>query len=236
MASPFVFKQFALHQEKAAFKLGTDSVLLGSWLPDHCYKKVLDLGAGTGILSLMVAQRFQDAGILAIEIDPDSVVDCRHNFDQSKWKERLEMIENDLFDWSKNNGSAQFDLIITNPPYFTNSLKNPDARKSIARHTDSIRLNDLANVVQQHLVAGGFFGCILPVNEFQALCKALYAHNIFLNDCCKVSSFEHGEIIREMGLFSRDKKEGLSEQHFLYKEKDVRSDWYKVISKDFYLK
>lgn len=236
MGLPFVFKQFALEQEKAAFKLGTDSVVLGSWLPAKSYKRVLDIGAGTGILSLMMAQRLEDAYISAVEFDEGAFEDCANNFAQSKWSNRLKITHMDIIEWSKACSSEKFDLIISNPPYFNNSLQNPDQRKSTARHSILLTSQLLVNLVKQHLSSSGSFAFILPTLEFDGMKDRLEKENINAINICSVSSFQNSEIIRKMGLFTFQKRELKQEQQYLYTEDKNRSDWYKEISKDFYIK
>ena len=236
MAQAFIFKQFTLQQQKAAFKLGTDSVLLGSWIPDLSYRNILDIGAGTGILSLMMAQRFNGAEILAIEIDQLSVEDCANNFNKAKWNDRLKIVEDDILNWTKKNVSSTFDLILTNPPYFINSLKNPDSRKSTARHSDTIHAGMLLEFVKNHLNKDGYFGIILPTKEFTVLANTFINNGFYLNTICRISSFKNGEIIREMGLFSFNKHTIIEEGQYLYKAENIKSDWYKNISNEFYIK
>ena len=236
MSTSFVFKQFELEQGKAAFKLGTDSVLLGSWLPKGDYKRVLDIGAGTGILSLMLAQRFKEALVLALEIDKLSVEDCANNFSQSTWGKRLNIIEQDAIEWSKYNEDEKFDLMISNPPYFKNSLLNPDERKSTARHSGLLNTSTLADFAKRHLSINGCLAIILPVLEFDAMTDQLRDRNLFLQQICLVSSFQHSEIIRKMGVFSFINQTPLEETQYLYNSDKSRSNWYQGVSDDFYIK
>ncbi len=236
MSAPFEFKQFTLYQGKAAFKLGTDSVVLGCWLPGKSYKKVLDLGAGTGILSLILAQRFEPGKVVAIEIDQASAEDCANNFTLSRWKEELILVNDDLMNWSVHHPTEKFDLVITNPPYFTNSLKNLDERKSLARHSTHFNAETLADFLPVHLSSEGKLGIILPTTEFARVVKILNTRNIYLNQVCHLSSHKQGEIIRELGIFSMKEQKLVEETQYLYHSDKSRSDWYKTISKDFYIK
>jgi len=236
MSAPFEFKQFRLSQEKSAFKLGTDSVVLGSWLQGTNFQRVLDIGAGTGILGLMLAQRFIDCFVTAIELDNESVEDCVHNFENCAWSNRLDVINKNILEWSKENEDRKFDLIVSNPPYFVDSLKNPDERKSAARHTHSLGLDDLAGIAKNHLDENGLFCFILPVIQFDELTKMLDAEKIYPHSICTVSSYEKSMAIRKMGCFGFRKKEILMETHFLYNDDKTRSDWYKWIAADFYIK
>lgn len=236
MAQPFEFKQFSLRQSKSAFKLGTDSVILGSWLPGTNFQRVLDIGSGTGILALMMAQRFIPSGILAVELDVDSTDDCANNFQHSKWADQLSIVNMNILDWSAQNKNEKFDLIITNPPYFVDSLKNPDSRKSSARHTHLLGLEHLSELVFSHLSLNGSFAFILPVLQFDQLEKLLAEKNMFPTNICKVSSYSGSEAIRKLGVFGFNKNMPVVEHHFLYNDDKTRSDWYKSISNDFYIR
>jgi tRNA1Val (adenine37-N6)-methyltransferase len=236
MPVPFEFKQFRLSQEKSAFKLGTDSVVLGSWLKGRNFQRVLDIGTGTGILALMMAQRFCDCFVTAIELDNGSVEDCVYNFENSAWCNRLQVVNKNIIEWSEENVNKRFDLIVSNPPYFVDSLKNPDQRKSAARHTHSLGLDHLSEIAQKHLADDGLFCFILPVIQFNELKKILGAKNIHPSSICSVSSYENSLPIRKMGCFGFQNADVAMEEHFLYNKDKTRSDWYRSISNDFYIR
>ena len=129
----FRFKEFSVIQQKSAMKIGTDGVLLGAWASGGKPLNILDVGAGTGIISLMLAQRFQDAVITGIEVDADAAVECRNNFETSEWSSRLNVVNTDFafFD----SADIKFDLIVSNPPFFANGIKAPDSGRALARHS-----------------------------------------------------------------------------------------------------
>jgi tRNA1Val (adenine37-N6)-methyltransferase len=236
MASPFIFKQFSLEQSKSAFKLGTDSVLLGAWLPKTDYQQVLDVGSGTGILSLMMAQRFTSAIITAVEIDQESVSEMTNNFAQSEWKDRLTPVHNNIVDWSNANFNQQFNLIISNPPYFTSDLQNPDTRKANARHTGDLNSVSMAGVLKKHLNQSGHFACILPSLEFDQWRNILHTVGLKLAKICHVRSFKNSEVVRKIGIFSFEPSSLISEDCYIYNDDKSRSDWYANITSEFYIK
>lgn len=236
MAADFRFKQFILTQGQSAFKLGTDSVLLGCWVQANQPKTALDIGAGTGVLSLIMAQRFAEVRITAIEMDQGSVMDCTNNFAHSIWKDRLSIIHQDVLPWSQLHISRKFDLIITNPPYFMRSLQSDDERKMNARHTDTLSHSNLAKLVKSHLSAGGKFACILPPVEFAGFTFELLKHGLVLNKVLRVSSFWGSPIIRELGEFSWVETPTVEVQAFIYDENHSRSEWYAELTKEFYVK
>jgi len=235
MSRDFRFKRFSVTQNQSAFKVGTDSVLLGSWLPNLEASDVLDIGSGTGILSLMMAQRFQNARITAIEVDRPSFIESANNFTQSPWLDRIKLENRDIIDWSIQNRALKFDLIITNPPYFINSLTNENSIKSLSRHQSSLNLDSLCQLLVRHLSAKGSFATILPCPEFGILENKLAISKLFPRQICWVSSFEDSKPIRKMGVFSFGETLVNSENHFIYNKDKTRSIWYKKISSDFYL-
>ena len=134
----FRFKQFFVRHDRCAMKVGTDGVLLGAWAPTNPLTpnpltRILDIGTGSGLIALMLAQRCPDAQIAAIDIDPDAVAQARENFAASPWSDRLHVAQSSLQEWQMGNGKCGndkwYDLIVSNPPYFTASLKNPDAAR-----------------------------------------------------------------------------------------------------------
>ena len=164
MAGSFRFKQFTVANERSAMKVGTDGVLLGAWVKMRDDDlEILDVGTGTGVIALMLAQRSVLAGsrISAIDIDPISVEEAELNFRNSPWRERLKARCQDF----RKMESERFDLIVSNPPYFVNSLKAPEQRRSIARHTDSLSYDELVGSAVRNLAPGGRLAVILPVQE-----------------------------------------------------------------------
>lgn len=164
MAGSFRFKQFTVANERSAMKVGTDGVLLGAWVNLLGRDlNILDAGTGTGVIALMLAQRSASIGsrILGIDIDPLSTEEAEMNFRNSLWQERLEARNLDF----RKMESGRFDLIVSNPPYFINSLKAPEQRRSTARHTDSLSYSELVGSAVRNLAPGGRLAVILPAQE-----------------------------------------------------------------------
>ena len=197
----FQFKQFFVKHDKCAMKVGTDGVLLGAWTPTGECKmqnakcKILDVGTGSGLIALMLAQRCPEAQIDAIDIDPDAVAQARENFASSPWSARLHVSQCALQDWQMSNDKCQmtndkcqmtndkcqisndklYDLIVSNPPYFTASLKNPDAARCTARHNDTLPFSVLIAESAKLLAPDGTLALIVPAEaepELQALAEA----------------------------------------------------------------
>ena len=185
----FQFKQFLVNQENVSMRVNTDGVLLGAWatLPSNA-TGILDVGTGTGVIALMTAQRlgFQQphCQIVAIDVDNASCKQAQENFQQSKWSESLVAKHISLQDF---NTEKLFDLIISNPPYFNNALKNPSEAKRTARHTDTLSYQDLTDAASKLLKPNGRLSVIIPFDEYPTMQSAIIATNkLRLSRLCKV--------------------------------------------------
>lgn len=156
----FRFRQFTVEDEQSTLRVGTDSMLLGSWANPGNTKKILDIGTGCGVLALMMAQK-SEAAIEAIEIDQSSVIEAQNNFLNSPWPARISAIHQSLQTFS-SQAVADYDYIITNPPYFTNSLQSPSLRINQTRHDQSLSHVELVRSVNRLLTPEGCFALILP--------------------------------------------------------------------------
>lgn len=157
--SVFRFKQFSVTQAESAMKVGTDAMLLGSLVMADRPDQILDIGSGTGVISLMMAQRFAEANICGIELDDASANESRENFQNSPWSDRLSIVSSDLLEFKFKQ---KFDLIVSNPPYYQSRLENQDARKSQARHEAALPMDAMLKKVRTLLNDDGSFWVIIP--------------------------------------------------------------------------
>lgn len=230
----FSFKQFTINQGNCAFKVGTDGVLLGACADITAKKKILDIGTGTGLIALMLAQRC-DAEIVAIEPDYDSFKQASENIALGKWYSRIKLEKCLLQDYFP--GNPGFDLIVTNPPYFINSLKNPDPAISAARHNVTLTHSDLLIGSSRLLEKEGIFQLILPYAEGNMFIAEAQEYGFYCNRILKVKPNPAAEIRRLILTFSRKKCKAT--EKFLTIEKGKRHDFtdeYVALVKDFYLK
>jgi tRNA1Val (adenine37-N6)-methyltransferase len=157
----FRFKQFTIIQERSAMKVGTDGVLLGAWTKVPQAGSILDIGTGTGVIALMLAQRSADALVTGIEYEMEAAREATENAENSPWSNRLNMLHISFQDFYKTC-PAKFDLIISNPPFFINSRKPKEGKLSAAKHNHLLPLDDLALGIANLLSDDGIFSLILP--------------------------------------------------------------------------
>jgi tRNA1Val (adenine37-N6)-methyltransferase len=230
----FAFKQFKIKQDKCAMKVGTDAVLLGAWTECGNAKKILDVGTGTGVLALMLAQK-SEATIWAIDIDKDSFIDAKENVYQSKWNDRLKVLNISMQEFTKEN-SNDFDVIISNPPYFTDAYKAKELSRNTARHTDELPFDQLIECVVKLLSEDGHFFSILPYNEAIQFKNMAAKNNLYLIKSTRVKTKPEKEPKRLLMMYSR--KQQIQIEDELVIELDERHHYtqqYINLTKDYYL-
>ena len=173
--SYFQFKQFTVWHDKCGMKVGTDGVLLGAWTRVTHSKRILDVGTGTGLVSLMLAQR-SDALITAIDIDADAVMQAKENVEKSPWAHRIAVEQHDFTSYQ---AGALYDTIVCNPPYFIDSLKSPDKKRATARHTDELTYEDLFKGVALCMESTGEFTMIAPFDVYADLVTLGGKHHLY---------------------------------------------------------
>ena len=237
----FNFKQFSVNQERCAMKIGTDGVLLGAWTPliNNPFN-VLDIGAGTGILSLMLAQRSNAApnnvGIIdAIEIDEDAYEQCVENFEASPWGDKLFCFHAGL-DEFVDEPEDEYDLIISNPPFYTDDYKSDNTSRDLARFEDALPFEELIEAAALLLSDNGIFSVIIPFKEeerFVSMCKEL---DLFPLKITRVKGTPTSEIKRSLLAFCRIEQTALIDELVIEISRHNYTPEYIELTKDFYLK
>lgn len=230
----FKFKHFLIHQDKTAFKVGTDGVLLGAIAELSGSERILDVGTGTGLIAIMAAQR-TDAAVVAIEPERESFIQASENIRQCRWYDRISVINTDFRNFSLSE-NKKFDSIITNPPFFRDSLKNPDPVKSAARHSGSLTSDVILEGSCRLLGDEGNLQLILPYVEGNLFIAEAQEFGLYCNRIIRIKPVPGGEIKRLIMKFERTKKT-LSEK-FITIETGARhryTEEYKEITRDFYL-
>lgn len=241
MTESFEFKQFTVFHDKCAMKVGTDAVLLGSWAKGG--KRILDIGTGTGIISLMMAQRYVDAEITAIDIVKECCEQARQNADLSKWGDRIDVVHLSLQDYvAKYAGNIAtdknplFDAIVSNPPFFVNSLKNPDDKRTLARHTYSLPFSTLLKGASALLTDDGYFSVMIPEECFKDFEDEAWFSDLYLVEDLAIKSKENKPVKRHLMLFAKKRPESVLRKQVVLQNPDgTKSDWYVKFAEDFYL-
>lgn len=230
----FVFKQFKIAQDKCAMKVGTDAVLLGAWVNTSNAKSILDIGTGTGIIALMLAQK-SGAKIDAIDIDRNSYEQAKENVEACKWKDRIHVYRKSLQEYSLES-EKKYDLIVSNPPYFIDSSKASEASRTNARHTDQLEYSELLSGVLKLLNPSGKFYVILPKKEGEQFQEMAAENKLFLTKQTKVITRADKSEKRLLMRFEFTNR-AFSEDSIIIEKDEQHSytDEYKDLTKDYYL-
>jgi len=216
-------------------KIGTDAVLLGAWTPCENETRILDIGTGTGILALMMAQRNIKVPIDAVEIDADAAILAKQNFTLSPWADRLSLYHAPIQDFSMKT-IQKYSLIICNPPFFTDSLKTPDKARNIARHNDTLPVRDLLGITSNLITEKGKAAFILPADAYENWVAEASGAVLFHALVTRVKSSLNHIHHRVMVVFSRDaNQEIIDNEIFIYSSKNIHSKEYREMTKEFYL-
>jgi len=232
----FRFKQFTIQQERAAMKVGTDGVLLGSWasVPEPG-QRVLDAGTGTGLIALMIAQRSVDTWIDALEIDPSSAGQADENFQNSPWNERLTCIHSSLQDYA-SRCSKSYDLLICNPPFFSASSKTSSREKNLARHDDALSLSDLFKTSRSLVKESALLSLIIPAHKEAEASDLAHEHHFSCRRLTRVRPTPGKPVNRMLLEFSSARETCVEEELTIEMEgRHLYSEAYKALTKEFYL-
>ena len=259
MGSPnFRFKQFTVWHDRCAMKVGTDGVLLGAWCPiavdslqlivnsrKHKEFRVLDIGTGSGLIALMLAQRTcavdslqWTVGIDAIDVDEGAVEQATYNFEQSPWVEQLHAYQSSLQEW---HSAIKYDLIVSNPPYFQASLKNPDSQRATARHTDTLNYEELIMHSVRLLKPNGTLALVLPIEAEAEVLTLAKQYDLAPTHITHVHSKPGKPAKRLLIAFSPIASSPNSlitsppKIFYIESADSPRSEEYKALTQDFYL-
>ena len=196
----FQFKQFRINQDQCAMKVCTDSCVFGAYVKVGHAKRVLDIGTGTGLLALMIAQR-SEAVVEAVEINPEAQVQAAQNFEESPWAERLKLHPMPLQEFAKAC-TQQYDVILSNPPFFLASLKSENAAKNSAKHTGDLLFEDILTFAQKHLTPEGKLYLLLPPAEANHFAELARLHELYLHTTLEVYTRTGGKCIRHIQTYT----------------------------------
>ncbi len=231
----FSFKQFDIINTESAMKVGTDSVLLGSWM--RCMaedRMLLDIGCGTGILSLMAAQRTPHAMITGIEIDGISAKEAKENALRSPWPGRIEILNCSVQEYASSGEVPVFDHIFSNPPYFSSSLKSPEKRKSEARHNDSLPFETLIDTAMRLMSDDGRLSIILPAYESRIFTEKAHLKGLYLARACHVKTTSAKPPKRILSEFSKKAVPAPFPETLTIQDNGSYTAQYRKLTEDFH--
>ena len=232
---PFQFKQFSIQQNKTAMKVGTDGVLLGCWANiDHNPFSILDIGAGTGLIALIMAQRSNAEVIDSIELNDDAFEQTVENFEQSYWGDRLFCYHASLQEFVEEI-EEKYDLIISNPPFYTSTYKELPVGRAMARHTESLPYSDLLKGTSKLLSENGTAAFIIPNSEEDAFISIARENKLFPFRITRVKGTVNSPIKRSLMQFSFVEKPVEENELIIEIERHIYTEEYKGLVHDFYL-
>tara|TARA_R110000765_G_scaffold84129_4_gene162958 strand:- start:7 stop:717 length:711 start_codon:yes stop_codon:yes gene_type:complete len=235
MSEPFRFKQFEINQDRCAMKIGTDGVLLGSWTNITAAQSILDIGAGTGIIALMLAQRSSAEAIDAIEIDSNAYEQCVENFENSLWGDRLYCYHAGLDEFIEEIEDL-YDVIVCNPPFYTESVTSGDLQRDQARQNEFLPFKELIKGVSVLISEHGIFSTIIPFREKDDFIRMAASHELFPSRCMHVKGNPAAEVKRVLLEFTKQEKSCEVLDLIIEMERHVYTIDYINLTKDFYLK
>lgn len=230
LSKSFRFKQFLVHQENCAMRVNTDGCLLAAWA-NPSGENLLDVGCGSGVISLMLAQRNPLAQIVALDIDAHSCRDAESNFEASPWGNRLQVSCGNFLEWS---AERKFDSIISNPPFFSNGVKPPAQSRRVSRHSDMLPANEFLSKAYSHLSKIGRITVIVPASEFSHWENHARTLGLTIGRLCLVSPDDKKPVHRVMAEFGT----GLERTEESLHIRDSRNDYsqpFIALMQDFYL-
>ncbi|MBO4612499.1 MAG: methyltransferase [Bacteroidaceae bacterium] len=229
----FRFKQFEVWHDRCAQKVGTDGVLLGAWTQVDGCENILDIGTGSGLIALMMAQRAPKAKVVGVEIDAEAAQQAQENVSKSPFHNRIQIVQSDVRDFSS---PVAFDCIVCNPPFFVEETLPDNSQRAMARHTALLDFSDLIKVSSRLMDPSGTFNVILPATSSNYFVDQCFMNGLYLVRQCRICTVKSKPPKRVMLSFSRMGKGDNSYETLVLQERDgSRSEAYRKLTEDFYL-
>ncbi len=230
----FHFKQFSIDQQDCAMKINTDGVLLGAIAEADNPLNIIDVGTGTGVIALMLAQRFQNSVVDAIEIEKSAAVTAKSNFSNSHFSKRIKLYHISFKTFFKTYPDKKYDLIVTNPPFYINSLQSPEANKRIAKHANEDFFRGLINSASLQLNQTGLLWMILPIHTAHLVKQLAHGAELHLQQVINIRSYRYSDPHREILVFGLHYVKTMFANFIIYDAPKLYSEQYKTVLKDFF--
>ena len=231
----FRFKQFSVNQTNCAMKINTDGVLLGALAEMGSPKTILDIGTGTGVIALMLAQKYSNVLIDAVEIDENAAETAKQNFNNSTFNKQLRVYIIDINVFLKAEPANKYDLIISNPPFYINSLISHSKKKSLAKHTDLSFFEILFEDISNHLTENGCFWIILPIDVALLVKPFATKNGLNIQQVINIKSFKNIAPHREIIRFGFNLNIPIIEDFIIYDKVGIYSNYYRKILQPYFL-
>lgn len=231
----FRFKQFSVDQSGCAMKINTDGVLLGAIAGAKDPLTILDIGTGTGVIALMLVQKFVNSKVDAVEIDESAANTAGINFRNSAFSDRLNLYNSSIEAFFDSYIGEKYDLIVSNPPFYFNSLESPEDKKTLAKHTDIQFFENLMSGVSSRLSAIGCCWLIYPFQEQMLINNLVTSNELFLQKRINIHSFASSGAHRQIVCIGFDEVETTHEKFVIYESKGIYSSMYKQVLQPYFL-
>ncbi len=228
----FQFKQFKILQDKTAMKVSTDACVLGAYADVSECKRILDIGTGTGLLTMMIAQRNQGVLVDAVEIDEGAYNQAVENIGDSIFRERINVFNSTIQQFQTDN---LYDLIVSNPPFYQNHLQSNKSQKNLAHHTISLSFEDLMASVNKFLQPNGTFVVLLPMYETSCLMEIAAQFQLFPQKQLQIRHRQNSKILRIITTFGYSEKQTLVEELIIKNPDETYTQDFKELLREFYL-
>jgi tRNA1Val (adenine37-N6)-methyltransferase len=231
----FRFKQFSVDQSGCAMKINTDGVLLGAIAGADDPGSILDIGTGTGVIALMLAQKFASAKVDAVEIDSDASATASRNFEASPFADRVAVYASGFESYFEQFPERKYDLIISNPPFYIDSLKSPGVKKTLAKHTDVDFFEKLVEAVSSHLNDGGVFWLIVPVNIGELIISLADRRGFYSKSIISIKSYSNSAAHRVIICLAFGNHAAEKTNFTIYRSEGVYSEEYQRLLQPYFL-
>lgn len=235
MSGIFKFKQFDVDQSGCAMKINTDGVLLGALANADHPRAILDIGTGTGVIALMLAQRFSSTDIDAVEIDQSAAETAGQNFQNSPYADRLSIFNSGFAEFFDQYPDKKYDLIVSNPPFYINSLKSLEAKTELAKHADSLFFDGLLSFVSKHICESGILSMILPVDTAEMVDRLAAKHKLNLQKTILIQSFSESKPHRVVVVYGLKEAQIIAGKFVIYKSVGSYSEEYINLLRPYFI-